>query len=132
VSMQTWKRWEQGRMNINQPALVTLNKTGCKYAHEARQQHIMGLILVDDFGQGGVELLPAVENAVWHHMGGQPPPSRPVQARSIGSVRYDSTHLCGEAFPHNGVDNGLHIGAATGDQYNEAASVVLEIHHDNS
>jgi len=112
LRMETGKGRQQGRMDVDQAALVVPHEGFRQHPHEAGQNYQIGPMPVDLLRQGGIEFDPVRMQAVIHHDGGHAVGSGDIQARSPGLVADDA----GDIQRQVGFQQGTHIAAPAGDE----------------
>jgi hypothetical protein len=100
-------------VDVEHAAFVAAGEAGSQDAHETGQHHQMWLEAINDLGQCGIEVLAAGIGLVIHHGSGNATLCSPGEACGIGAIGDHRRNACAGDI---GVDNGLHIGAAAGNQ----------------
>ena len=116
VGVQAGERRQDGRVDVHQAAFVTGAKFGGKDAHETGEDDQIGLVSIDFFHHGLIEGAAGGEIFVVQAVGRDAALRSPCQTGGGCAVAQDG----GDADIRNtGVDDGLHVAAAAGNQNND-------------
>ena len=92
-------------------------ETACENTHKASENHKVGPMLVDGFLQRGIKRLAAAEVGVWQAVSGYSGALGSLQAASFSLVADNGDDVAtAQLLRLGGIDNGLQVRAATGDQ----------------
>lgn len=120
MCMQTGKRRQQRRMNIDHTAFEVLHKTRRQNAHKACQHHHGGVVPINNLCQLRVKGLSTVKLLVIQNLGGNPLLLGENQPFGISLVADHGSHAraitARPVLLFGCVHNGSHIGSAARDQ----------------
>lgn len=116
MGIQTRKRRQKRRMDVHQPALIPIDKTGRKDTHETREYHDIRSMGIDARSQRHVKLGALRISAVIDALGRNIVFAGESQTLGIGPVADDRNNPRGPSFQRTGIDDRLHIAAAAGNQ----------------
>ena len=108
---------QQRGVNIQQAPQIVAHEAACENAHKTSEDHEIGPVLVDGFLQRGIKRLAAAEVGVWQAVRGYSGAFGPLQAASVSLVADNGDDVAtAQLLRLGGINNGLQVRAATGDQ----------------
>ena len=120
MRVQTWKRRQQRRVNIDQTAFVAVDKTSGQNAHEACQHDQRGILRINRLGQRVIKRLAARKGFVINNLACDTVRLCHREAFCVRSVADHAAHPCANfcrpIVPLRRAHNRLHVGAAARDQ----------------
>ena len=136
VRVQTGKRGEQRRVDVEQSPCVLRHKARRQYPHETGQHHQGGsprlVVAANGGGKRLVKVRTAGVGAMAQHLGGNTLFARQAQAPGVWLVANDGHHLGaklrGPGLFLRGAHDGCHIGAATRDKNDDGQGLGLNLH----
>jgi hypothetical protein len=123
VRLQAREGGQQRWMDIDQSARVSVHELRRQHAHEPGEHDDGGLVTIDLFGQGAIELIARRELAVVDHARRYACAARDLKSRGIGPATDDrrdsSARFCTPILPARSAEQRFEIAATARDQDND-------------
>ena len=117
LHMQTWKGWQQGRMNVQYSPGEGVQKERGEHSHETGQYHQLDIAGHQHFDHLPVEIFPLAKIQMVDDLYCKVVSARSFQCIGIRIVTDYDLDFCLQPTLFNLIDDGLEIGAAPGNQY---------------